>query len=230
MLFRVFCCFWLGLLSANPAIAQTDESDPFFAFGVDTLGARVDPVLRGAITAMEAGDYLSAVVELREIAARDTAANLQALRLMASAYRRMEDYVQSVSICEQISQIDSLGASSEVALGFLHSELGDFDSAEQHYLIALQRDPDQILAYQGLGWLLLQRGRLEQALDMVTETTERAPTYAPNYLLMGRVLTAQGFFEDAVVAYDRAFALRGDLREHYGILRQELLRRHGLSR
>ncbi|MDA0712034.1 MAG: hypothetical protein O3B73_17695, partial [bacterium] len=85
-------------------------------------------------------------------------------------------------------------------------------------------------AYQGLGWVHLARGEFEQALDMVTETTERAPTYAPNYILMGRVLTSQGFFEDAVIAYNKAFALQSSLRETYGILLQELRLRHGIKR
>jgi len=48
--------------------------------------------------------------------------------------------------------------------------------------------------------------------------------------LMGRALTAQGFFEDAAIAYNRAFALQSKLRDRYGILLQELGLRHQLGR
>jgi len=65
---------------------------------------------------------------------------------------------------------------------------------------------------------------------MASETTERMPHYALNYILMARALTAQGFFEDAAIAYNRAFALQNDLREQYGILLQELGLRHRLKR
>ena len=67
-------------------------------------------------------------------------------------------------------------------------------------------------------------------MNMIAKSTELAPEYAPNYVLMGRVLTAQGFYENARQAFQTAFRLDPGLRKQYGILLQELVLRHGLER
>ena len=176
---------------------------------------------------MESGDYAGAAAELHDIVLQDSS-NVQAMRLLASAFSRLEAYVQTIEVCERIAALDTVDAGVVVALGFYNQKLGDFDSAEIHYRQALERDPNAIQAYQGLGWIHLQRRQLEQAFQMGTRTTELAPDYAPNYILMGRVLTAQGFYKNAADAYRKAFALRPDLRDRYGILLQEIAIRHKL--
>ena len=142
----------------------------------------------------------------------------------------MEDFDRAIDVCQQLAVRDSTDVSALVALGYLYQRIGDTILAEQYYQQGLALDPDVIAAYQGLGWIYLKTGQLERALDMASETTERRPHYALNYILMGRVLTAQGFFEDAAIAYNRAFALQHDLREQYGILLQELGLRRRLRR
>lgn len=193
------------------------------------ISVEVSPELYGPVEAMQAGDYAAAAEELHEIVGRDSS-HVQALRLLASACIHLDAYVQAIRTCRRISVLDSTDVGVVVALGFLYQVKGDLDLAEMYYRQALERDPNMIQAYQGLGWAYMQRRQLAQALDMVTRTSERAPDYAPNYLLMGRVLTAQGFFRDAAVAYGRAFALRPELREQYGILLQELALRYRLVR
>ncbi|MCZ6636160.1 MAG: tetratricopeptide repeat protein [bacterium] len=220
----------LVLVFGDVGIAQEPDRGVFYEEGpLNSLAVVIGPELKGSIAAMEAGDYFAAAAELRDLVYRDST-HVQALRLLASAFGHMGDYVQAIDVCRRLTQLNSVDAGVEVALGFFHQKLGDFEGAEQHYRQGLMRDKKVIQAYQGLGWIYLQQGRLEQALDMVTETTERAPNYAPNYLLMGRILTAQGFFEDAVVAYQRTFSLEGTLRKQYGILLQELQLRHHLRR
>ena len=195
----------------------------------DSMAVVLAPELSGSLTALESGDVMGAIVELQDIVRRD-ATHEQALRLLASAYLKLKDYTQAIATCRQIVAIDSTDSGIRVALGYLYQQLGDMALAEQYYQGALLQDPSLIQAYQGMGWVFLQRGELEKALDMISETTERAPNYAPNYILMGRVLTAQGFFEDAVIAYNRAFSLQSSLRDTYGILLQELRLRHGIKR
>ena len=195
---------------------------------VDSAWTTVPEQLRGAVGAMETGDYAGAAAELHDIVLRDTS-NVQAMRLLASAFAHLEAYVQTIEICERIAALDTLDAGILVALGFYNQKLGDFDSAEVFYRRALDREPRTIQAYQGLGWIHLQRRQLEQAHQMGTRTTELAPNYAPNYILMGRVLTAQGFYKNAADAYRKAFDLRPVLRDRYGILLQEIAIRHKLT-
>ena len=195
---------------------------------VDSTQVVLAPELHGAVAALETGDIVSAIVELQDIVRRD-ATHEQALRLLASGYLKLKDYTQAIAICRQVVGLDSTDTGMRVSLGYLYQQLGDLALAEQYYQEALIVDRSVIQAYQGLGWVYLQRGALEKALDMVSETTERAPNYAPNYILMGRILTSQGFFEDAVIAYNRAFALQSNLRDKYGILLQELRLRHNIK-
>ena len=189
----------------------------------------LDPALKSVVDSLETGNPGGAAVALRDILEQKPA-HTQALRLLISAYLRMEDFDRAIDACQQLAVNDSTDAGVLVALGYLYQRIGDMILAEQYYQQGLALNPDVIAAYQGLGWIYLKTGRLEQALDMASETTERRPHYALNYILMGRALTAQGFFEDAAIAYNRAFALQHDLREQYGILLQELGLRHRLRR
>lgn len=219
---RLCVCVFLGLV-ANVQAQFEPEVMP------DSMAVILAPELSGSVASLESGDVMGAVVELQDIVRRN-AGHEQALRLLASAYLKLKDYTQAIATCRQIVAVDSMDAGLRVGLGYLYQQLGDMALAEQYYREGLLLDPKLVQAYQGLGWVYLQRGELEKALDMITETTERAPNYAPNYILMGRVLTAQGFFEDAVIAYNRAFAMQSSLRDTYGILLQELRLRHGIKR
>ncbi|MCY3682902.1 MAG: tetratricopeptide repeat protein [Gemmatimonadetes bacterium] len=189
----------------------------------------LDPALKSAVDSLEAGKPGAAAVALRDILEKKST-HTQALRLLISSYLRMEDFDRAIDACQLLAVQDSTDASALVALGYLYEKIGDIILSEQYYQQGLALDPDIIAAYQGLGWIYLKTGQLERALDMASETTERMPHYALNYILMGRALTAQGFFEDAAIAYNRAFALQNELREQYGILLQELGLRHRLKR
>lgn len=189
----------------------------------------LDPALKSAVDSLEAGNPGAATVALRDILEQNPV-HTQALRLLISAYLRMKDFDRAIDACQQLAVQDSTDASALVSLGYLYQQIGDIILSEQYYQQGLALDPDIIAAYQGLGWIYLKMGQLDRALDMASETTERMPHYALNYILMGRALTAQGFFEDAAIAYNRAFALQNDLREQYGILLQELGLRHRLKR
>ena len=214
---------------AQDALERADAVDATAVTLSDSMVAILDPKLKRAVVSLEAGDPSATAAELRDILLQNPA-HTQALRLLISAHLRAENFAQAIDACQQLSVQDSTNSGIWVALGYLHQRMGDLVLAEQFYQQGLVLDPNIIAAYQGLGWIYLETGRTEQALDMVGETTERAPDYALNYILLGRALTVQGFFEDAAIAYNRAFALQSDLRERYGILLQELGLRNPLRR
>ena len=219
------------LLSAEISSAQEvfESSESMVVVLDDSMAVILDPTLKSVVDSLEAGNPGAAAIALRDILKKNSA-HTQALRLLISAYLRMENFDRAIDTCHQLAAHDSTDASALVALGYLYQRIGDMILSEQYYQQGLALNPDIIAAYQGLGWIYLKRGQLEQALDMASETAERRPHYALNYILMGRALTAQGFFEDAAIAYNRAFALQNDLREQYGILLQELGLRHQLRR
>ncbi|MDE2998711.1 MAG: tetratricopeptide repeat protein [Gemmatimonadota bacterium] len=221
----------LGLLShaealeSSPTVPALEDSLYVSADSVATLLA---PELHVAAAAMEAGDYPLAAAKL-EALTRDDTANVDALRMLASAYLRQEAYASAVPVCERIAALDSTDSGVMVALGFLHGKMGDAERSLAAYRGAIDVDAETVQAYQGLGWIHLQRRELQEAMNMIAKSTELAPEYAPNYVLMGRVLTAQGFYENARQAFQTAFRLDPGLREQYGILLQELVLRHGLG-
>ena len=218
----------LGIIVVVFLSAEISSAQEMFESS-DSIAVILDPALKSAVDSLEAGNPGGATVALRDILEQNPV-HTQALRLLISAYLRMKDFDRAIDACQQLAVQDSTDASALVALGYLYQRIGDMILSEQYYLQGLALDPDIIAAYQGLGWIYLKTGQLERALDMASETTERRPHYALNYILMGRALTAQGFFEDAAIAYNRAFALQNDLREQYGILLQELGLRHRLKR
>jgi tetratricopeptide (TPR) repeat protein len=136
----------------------------------------------------------------------------------------------AIAACVEIASLDSVDATAQVTLGYLYQKMGDPDNAELYYSLALERDPDAHHALFGVGWMHLERRNLDAAHDSATRITEVAPEYAPNYILLGRVLTVKGFYKEAARAYRRGFSLEPDLRNRYGILLQELSQRHRLSR
>ena len=211
---------------SNPNVTALEDSLYIAADSVVTLLA---PELHVAAAAMEAGAYSLAAAKLEALARKDTA-NVGVLRMLASAYLRREAYASAVPVCERIAVLDSADAGIRVALGFMHGKLGNAARALEAYRDAIDADAATVQAYQGLGWIYLQRRELREAMNMIAKSTELAPEYAPNYVLMGRVLTAQGFYENARQAFQTAFRLDPGLREQYGILLQELVLRHGLER
>lgn len=217
--------FFMAVAHAQDALERPDVMDATAVIPADSMASILDPKLKRAAVSLRAGNPRVAVAELRGIL-QQTPAHPQALRLLAAAHLRMENFAGAIETCRQLSVQDSTDAGVLIALGYLNQRRDSMALAEQFYLRGLELDPNIIAAYQGLGWLYLETGRTERALDMVGETTERAPGYAPNYILLGRALTVQGFFADAAIAYSRAFALQSDLRERYGILLQELGLRH----
>jgi tetratricopeptide (TPR) repeat protein len=221
---------WAFAAVASAAVAAWGQVDPLFEpidGGAVADSMVVAPELVGPVETMEAGDYAGAAEELLMLVGGDSL-NTQALRLLASAYLHLDARTEAIDVCRRLSELDSTSAAPEIALGYLHEQSGDSDLGEFHYRRALERDQAAVQAYQGLGWIHLKRRELEQAMAMATATSERAPEYGPNYILVGRVLTAQGFFKDAAESYRRAFRLEPTLRERYGILLQELVIRHDL--
>ena len=209
----------------GPTVSAVEDS---LYVAADSAIVIMAPELHAAAAAMEAGDYAMAAAELEALTEADTA-NAGALRMLASAYLRLEAYASAVPVCERIAVLDSTDAGVRVALGFLQGKLGNAERALDAYREAVEVDAETVQAYQGMGWIHLQRRELQDAMNMIAKSTELAPEYAPNYVLMGRVLTSQGFFENARQAFETAFRLDPRLREQYGILLQELVLRHRLD-
>lgn len=222
----------LILLDLSPTEGQEETEpglDDLALLGLDTAAVILDPALGGALSSMELGDYASAAAELNDILL-EQAGHPQALRLLASCYLHLDDLEQSIQTCQQIAAIDTLDSGVLVGLGYLYQRAGDADNAQLYYTLAEQRAPTDPYPLFGKAWLYVVRHELEAAHELATQITELAPSFAENYILLGRVLTSKGFYREAARSYRQAFELKPSLRSSYGVLLQELSLRHGARR
>jgi Flp pilus assembly protein TadD len=91
----------------------------------------------------------------------------------------------------------------------------DFQRAADDYSAILQHDPDHVGALSGQGLALLGLDRLEAALAVYGEATQRYPQFAGIWFNLGNVLQQLGHLDEAVAAYRQAIELRPDFAEAY---------------
>jgi len=129
------------LLSAETSSAQErfESSDPMVVISDDSIAVILDPALKSAVDSLETGKPGGAAVALRDILEKNSA-HTQALRLLISAYLRMEDFDRAIDACQLLAVQDSTDASALVALGYLYQRIGDIILSEQYY-------------QQGLPWI-----------------------------------------------------------------------------
>jgi tetratricopeptide (TPR) repeat protein len=77
---------------------------------------------------------------------------------------------------------------------------GEFAEAEGHFRAALETDPST-QAYTGLGVVLWQQGRADEAIASLQDAIEAAPDNAAAYDHLANIFVQQGKFEEAVQTY-----------------------------
>jgi tetratricopeptide (TPR) repeat protein len=90
----------------------------------------------------------------------------------------------------------------------VYSELGDYKSAEEQYLAALE-DPAYLYpekVYLNWAETLKRQGDMVGAEEKMRESVELNPRYARGYQELGRLLEGKGDDEGALQAYLKAYA------------------------
>jgi len=98
--------------------------------------------------------------------------------------------------------------SFHVALG--HHQAGRLDDAEVAYRAIVATDPDNIDAVHFLGVIAYQRGKHEQAAELIARALSLNASNAPAHNNLGNVFRAQGRLAEAIACYQRAVALAPD--------------------
>lgn len=94
-----------------------------------------------------------------------------------------------------------------IALARHHAEQGELDAAEAYYLEALEQAPDHLGVLTLLGLLLVDRGNIERAIDLLEHARDVAPPFPPILLALGTAYAAAGLDDLAVTAMDSAIKL-----------------------
>ena len=92
-------------------------------------------------------------------------------------------------------------------LGIAYQQLGEATKARQQFEQALQILPGQFNACLGLGVILQQEGRLEDALSLLTCSLQGRLT-SDGFVHLGQVLQALGRQEEARIAYTNALQMQ----------------------
>jgi predicted TPR repeat methyltransferase len=90
-----------------------------------------------------------------------------------------------------------------------HAERGELADAEARFREALAIAPDHLGALSLLGLLLVDRGDVAGAIDLLERAREAAPGFAPIQLSLGSAYAAAGHDELAVAAMETAIKLDG---------------------
>jgi tetratricopeptide (TPR) repeat protein len=98
-----------------------------------------------------------------------------------------------------------------------------YASAETLYRATLARNPDCLLAYNNLGGLLSEQGRVDEALPFIQSALKLRPDDGGVYNNLGNLFYRQGKFAEAAAQYRQAIRLKPDYAEAHNNLATALL-------
>jgi hypothetical protein len=100
-----------------------------------------------------------------------------------------------------------------LGLGWGLEQRDDFAGAEASFCEALRLDPLYVPAMVKLGMIRLRRGRLDNAITLLTEANRLQPGTPEMHNTLGTALAARGRLDEAIAAFTVALRLRPDFAE-----------------
>jgi superkiller protein 3 len=97
-------------------------------------------------------------------------------------------------------ELDPESASAQFNLASSLARRGEFVAAERRFRAALEDKPSA-QAYTGLGFVLWQQGRVDEAIASLHDAIEADPKDATAYDQLGTILVEQGKLEEAASNY-----------------------------
>jgi len=124
---------------------------------------------------------------------------------------RLSEAAKQDEIAISLTSDRGLLASTYANLGSAYRGLGEYGKARQSYDQALRLSDRQFNAYLGLGMLLEEQGRLQDAISNYAHSIEVTPT-AEGYLRLGHALEQDQRKTEALAVYRQALAMFPDLQ------------------
>ncbi len=110
-------------------------------------------------------------------------------------------------------ELDPESASAHYNLAAYLARSGDPAAAERHFRAALARKPNT-QAYTGLGLVLWEQGRVDEAVESLNQAIEADPDDAAAYDRLGTLLVQEGRLEEAASTYRRLSRRRPSATAH----------------
>lgn len=188
----------LGESGSKAALAKLD------AAVAELRALAIQPLLQGAINALNAGDY-KAGAEWAIKALNEDERNGFGWYLLGFAREKAGDFASSIQCYE--SALSLLPDHAEVAndLGRLAYRMGMKEQAEKLFRHFLARHPDNVEAANNLACAIRDQGRCEEAIEILRTAILAKPETPMLWNSMGTVVneqadvaTAQVFFQEAL--------------------------------
>jgi protein O-GlcNAc transferase len=108
---------------------------------------------------------------------------------------------------------DPSASAHEFRQGLARHQQGNLVEAERHYDAALKSQPDNFDALHMLGVIALQKGRLEQGVEIITKAVALNENSAFAFNNLAKGLKDLGRFDEAIIHFQRALALAPDFAD-----------------
>jgi tetratricopeptide (TPR) repeat protein len=115
----------------------------------------------------------------------------------------------------------SLIAKAQANSGYAHLSLKQYGKAKQDFEAALKQQPENYMAYRGLGLLAQRAGDVREAMEDYERSVQLQPTPV-GYLLLAQALDIGGQAEAARAAESRAVGMDQHLNDDIATVRQLL--------
>ena len=158
-------------------------------------------------------DPLPWVVDHAFIKSRVRAQNVEPIAIQEQALSRGDEDKRGDT------HFDPSASAHEFRQGLAHHQQGNLVEAERHYDAALKSQPDHFEALHMLGVIALQKGRLEQGVEIITKAVALNENSAIAFNNLAKGLKDLGRFDEAIIHFERAIALApafADAQFNYG--------------
>jgi tetratricopeptide (TPR) repeat protein len=113
-----------------------------------------------------------------------------------------------INACTALLESGEIGASdralAHAGRGEALAEAGDVTEALRDFGVALESDPQNMMAVKGRAAILIESGQLDAAAPLVERLIASGESTAEASYLNGRILLARGELDDAITAFTRA--------------------------
>lgn len=188
--------------------------------------------LQWLVTALEANDRHAETIPLLKTLLRRNPGDTTARYNLAMALGRQGDYLQAEDVYWELLEIAPDHVEARINLAMLYQHECRLGAARRQWENVIQRDPKSFVAYEGLGEVLTDLGKTDEAMDAFAHAATLQPKVASAWLNYAASATAAGAAGRAITALDRAlklapydaeaWSMRGDiLLELYRTTRNE---------
>ncbi len=176
----------------------------------DKIGVYED--FRRATGLRRAGDEAAAIAALRDVVRREPGM-LDAWEALGTALHAAGQERDAIAAFDRVLRGDPGRAAVHLALSRIHALGGRVEVAARHATAAASGDPGR--AFETLAELMLQRGRLADAVQYAQRSVAADPQRVAAHFVLGVEARQAGRCADALLAFDRAEVARA---RHKGLV------------